>query len=32
MSSRAGGVLLMILGAWLNTQVWWGSGLERLGL
>lgn len=31
-SSRAGGVLLMILGVWMNSQVWWGSALERLGL
>lgn len=31
-SSRAGGVMLMIFGVWLNTQIWWGSGLERLGL
>jgi hypothetical protein len=25
-----GGVLLMIVGFWINTQVWGGKALERL--
>ncbi len=30
--SAAAGVMMMIGGVWVITQIWWGSALERLGI
>jgi hypothetical protein len=31
-SSIAAGLMLMIGGVWIVSQIWWGSALERLGV
>jgi hypothetical protein len=30
--SAPAGIMLIVSGVWVITQVWWGAALERLGL